>query len=82
MSTQTAQSVLDRHYLEIRCELLNLAASLDRIDHADGAEATHNDERMKLIAEGLKIVSGDGPNRAEQLQLLFSDPYVESWNRK
>ena len=81
MSTMTAQQVLDRHYLEIRCELLNLAAALDRIERHAGAEQAHADPRMRDIRQGLRILSGDGDDRAEQIQILFSDPYREGWNR-
>lgn len=81
MSTMTAQQVLDRHYLEIRCELLNLAAALDRIERHAGAEQTQADPRMRDIRQGLRILSGDGDDRAEQIQILFSDPYREGWNR-
>ena len=80
MAAQTAISVLDRHYLEIRCELLNLAATLDRIERQSGAEAALTDPRMKEIREGLRILSETGTDRAERIQLLFSDPYQPGWN--
>lgn len=79
MSTQTAQTILDRHYLELRCGLLDLAAAFDRIERADGAVA--EDPRMQLLAEGLKIVASSGTDRAERLQLLFSDAYEAGWNK-
>lgn len=81
MATQTALTVLDRHYLELRCELLNVAATLDRIERHSGAEAALRDPRMGQIREGLAILSSSGTDRAERLQLLFSDPYVPGWNR-
>ena len=81
MSTMTAVQVLDRHYLEIRCELLNLAASLDRIERHAGADQALHDRRMQEIRQGIEILSGSGCDRAERLQLLFSDPYREGWNR-
>lgn len=79
---QTAQDILDRHYLELRCGLLDLAAAFDRIERAQGSAATKADPRMQLLAEGLDIVASGGTDRAERLQLLFSDPYVAGWNNK
>ena len=79
---QTAQDILDRHYLELRCGLLDLAAAFDRIERAQGSAATASDPRMQLLARGLDIVASGGTDRAERLQLLFSDPYVDGWNVK
>ena len=76
---QTAQQVLDRHYLEIRCGLLDLAAAFDRLERSDGYLQTALDPRMSLIREGLQILSTSGDDRAERLQLLLSDSYVPHW---
>lgn len=78
--TQTAQEILERHYLEMRCGLLSLAASLDRLARAPGADKIANDERMKLLSDAMAIVASDEDNRAERLQLLLSDEYVAGWN--
>ncbi len=79
--TQTAQEILERQYLEMRCGLLSLAASLDRLNRAPGADKIANDERMKLLSDAMAIVASDEENRAERLQLLLSDEYVAGWNR-
>ena len=76
---QTSQQVLDRHYLEIRCGLLDLAAALDRLERSDGYSQTTSDPRLALIQEGLKILSSSGDDRAERFQLLLSDNYVANW---
>lgn len=78
---QTAADVLERHYLEIRCGLLNLAAALDRVERSDGAAALRDDDRLQLISRGVEIIGSSGDDRAERLQMLFSDSYVEGWNR-
>ncbi len=77
-----AQSVLDRHYLEIRCRILDLAAMLDRVERSPDASAQLADSRMKLIKQGMNILLSSGNDRAERVQLLFSDEYVDGWNRK
>jgi hypothetical protein len=72
-----SQQILDREYLEIRSRILDIAASLDRIQRADGN--VDSDDRMKLIAKALEIVSGSDQHRAEKIQLLFSRDYDNSW---
>jgi hypothetical protein len=78
---QTAADVLERHYLEIRCGLLNLAAALDRIERSDGADDVRDDERLQLISRAVEIIGAGGDDRAERLQMLFSDSYQVGWNR-
>lgn len=78
---QTAADVLERHYLEIRCGLLNLAAALDRIERSDGAAGLRDDGRLRLISRGVEILGSTGDDRAERLQMLFSDEYEAGWNR-
>jgi hypothetical protein len=79
---QTAGQVLERHYLEIRCGLLDLAASLDRIERSDGFNAARDDARINLIQQAIEILSTDGIDRAERIQMLFSDAYERGWNKK
>lgn len=77
----TANDVLNRHFLEIRCGLLDLAAALDRVERSTGADQTRTDARLQQIRQGLQILSQEGTDRAERIQLLFSDQYVDGWNR-
>ena len=72
-----SKQILDREFLEIRAKILQIAASLDRIDRADGDVAT--DEKHELLRKGISILMSDRPDRAEQVQLLFSRAYDESW---
>ncbi len=77
---QTAHDVLERQYLEMRCGILTLAADLDRIERSQQASAVLEDPRMQLIRQGIAILASNGTDRAERVQLLFSDEYVEGWN--
>lgn len=79
---QQATQVLDRHYLEIRCGILDLAAALDRVTRSDAAAEVAQDPRLALIHEALSIVDGPGTDRAERIQMLFSDKYIPGWNEK
>ncbi|MEX0979199.1 MAG: hypothetical protein WDZ48_10120 [Pirellulales bacterium] len=69
--------VLNREFLEIRARLLHVAASLDRIDRAEGSVA--GDARMDMIRKSLTILSAPAADRAEKIQLLFSRPYDAHW---
>jgi len=81
MPTMTADQVLDRHYLELRCGLLDLAAALDRISRSGGSETVAEDGRLKKIRQGIQMLLDEKSGRAEKIQLLFSDEYQPGWNR-
>jgi hypothetical protein len=75
----SAAKLLDREFLLIRSKLIDLAASLDRIRRAPDSVVA--DPRIDTIAEAVQIIAGQTPNRAEQIQILFSLPYDEHWQR-
>ncbi len=81
MATLKADAVLDRHFLELRCEVLNLAAALDRIERSDGYGDVSGDPRLAQLNQGLDILRTAGTDRAERIQLLFSDEYLAGWNK-
>jgi hypothetical protein len=78
----TAPVVLDRIYLEVRCKLLDIAACLDRVARSKGAPAVETDARLAQIAAGIEILNSGGTDRAERIQMLFSDAYVPNWSRR
>ena len=75
----SAREVMDREFLEIRAELLQLAAHFDRIERASGEIA--DDARVQKIRLALEALSSAnvGPHRAEQLQLILSREYDPKW---
>lgn len=73
----SAREVLDREFLEIRAELLRVAASLDRMERSDGAVA--DDPRIEQLHSAIEILQSPGPDRAEKLQMLFSLPFDKEW---
>ncbi len=79
-TTLSAPEILNREFLEIRCKILELAASFDRLDRAEGNAAP--DRRLDLIHEALDVLQGARPDRAEQIQLLFSRAYDDDWQRE
>jgi hypothetical protein len=77
MSSRTANEVLEREFLVVRAKLLEAAAAFDRLDRAEGSVAA--DGRWQRLRKALDVLSSEEPNRAEQLQLLFSLPYDANW---
>ena len=73
----TAPEILSREFLEMRCKILDLAASFDRLDRAEGA--ADNDPRVARLREALTLVLEEPAGRAEQVQLLFSREYDDGW---
>jgi hypothetical protein len=76
-----AADVLDREFLSLRAELLQLAASLDRIQRAAGS-ADLRDPRLNQIRQALDILGRGELNRAEQIQRAFSLPYQSDWRER
>ncbi len=68
----TAKEVMDNYFLEMRAKLLEIAATLDRVDRAAGAEEVRGDARMGFIREALKVLESGEVGRAERIQRLYS----------
>jgi hypothetical protein len=70
LSPLTAVKILDEEFLGIRSRLIDIAAVLDRIRRAPGPVS--DDARLEKIRQALQILADEVPNKAEQIQLLFS----------
>jgi hypothetical protein len=80
-----AEQILTREFLELRCKILDLAASFDRLQRAAGTSTVGsvvNDPRMQRLQQGLQLLLNATDNRAEQVQLLFSREYDAAWPKK
>ena len=82
LKTREALAILDRDFLEIRCKILEIAATLDRIDRAPAHHPEHPDLRLGQIRQALEALSIPGPDRAETIQRIFSLEYDKSWREK
>ncbi|NLS95905.1 MAG: hypothetical protein GXX96_27535 [Planctomycetaceae bacterium] len=74
----SAPEVLNQYYLETRCQLLEVAATLDRLDLAmrrDGNEPVASDPRLERLRTTLDLLADRQatPDRAERVLRLFSD---------
>jgi hypothetical protein len=75
-----ANTVLDREFLKTRAKILEIGAILDRIDRAEGDVGP--DRRRDLLRQGVEILLDDESGRAERIQMLFSLPYREKWQKE
>ena len=75
-----SKQILEREFLEIRAKILQIAASLDRMERADGN--VDGDSKMELLREGLAVLNSDSPGRAEKVQMLFSRAFDETWKEQ
>jgi hypothetical protein len=72
--------VLDRYYLDCRCMLLEIAATLDRYDRAPlpRGESKPVDKRLAQLGQVIAILAQteSQPDRTERILNLLSDPAV------
>ena len=70
-----AQQTLEQYFLEMRWRCLSLAADLDRIERSPGGPSVlTTDPRLAKLRQAINVLlEGKGPNRAEQVQSIFSD---------
>ena len=59
-----ARQVFDRDFLEIRAKILELAASLDRLDRAPGRPGINPDRRVSEVRQALETLLVPEPGRA------------------
>ena len=69
----TRQQVLDLYFMDARSKLIDLAAFLDRVERAEGAD----DFRMTSLRTALQELTSGQKEKAKQVLLAFSDPTTE-----
>ena len=76
-SPMTSDAILERDFLKARAKVLEVAATLDRIDRAEGE--VRDARRRQLLDQGIQALLKVESNRAEQVQLIFSLAYRDDW---
>jgi len=61
--------------------VLEVAASLDRVDRAEPAGNGSDDPRLKKLEQAVHVLLEDGPGRAEKVQKIFSREYDPNWRK-
>lgn len=69
--------VIDQEFLPLRAKILEIAAALDRLDRTRGD--SNMEPRLAKIRSAVEALLNSRDDRAEQVQLIFSRPYVEDW---
>lgn len=67
-SPKTGTELLDHYYLDMRCQLLEYAAALDRIQAAGGTA----DPRLARLQQAAQIATGAAPDRVRRFLELLS----------
>ena len=73
----TRPELFDREFLALRAKILDIAATLDRLDRSPGSLA--GDPRVEQVREAFAVLAGHESDRAERVQLVFSRPYDPNW---
>ena len=81
MTPLSAPQALDAFYLDARCKLLDLAATLDRVDRGTDGATVSTDPRVGRLRAGLELLLSGPGGRAEAVQRLFSLDYDPAWER-
>ena len=74
-----AKLILDREFLEMRCRLIDLAASMDRIERGSDTGEVTTDPRLGLIRGAVCLLVDGHSDRAGRMQMHFSDAYSTDW---
>jgi len=69
----TKKDILDLHFMDARCKLIDLAAFLDRVERHPG-EA---DFRLEALRQAIPLLLADRPDRARAVLESLSDPSSE-----
>ncbi|MAI35619.1 MAG: hypothetical protein CMM07_28615 [Rhodopirellula sp.] len=85
MAMRAASQILTESFLEVRAKLLEVAATLDRIDRSlEAGDSLLNEaqEQRKQIDSAIEILLSESSDRAERLQQLFSRQYESDWRKQ
>jgi hypothetical protein len=77
---RSVHEVFEQEFLPIRAKLLEVAASLDRLDRASGSLSSES--RKSQIHAAIQALLQEDDDRAEQIQLIFSRPFEDDWREK
>lgn len=69
---RSAGETLDIYFLEMRARLLEIGATLDRIDRSARPMEVAADPRLAFVREALAVLQGSGPERARRIAELYS----------
>lgn len=74
---RTADKILLDEFLVVRSKILEIAATLDRLDMALGDVGSM--QQMQRLKAGIEILHDPHGQKAERVQLLMSREYDANW---
>ena len=74
---RTAEQIIADEFMIARAKIVELAATLDRIERATGD--VEDSKNMQLLIQGLHILCDDEVEKAKRVQLLMSRHYDPKW---
>ncbi|TWU41250.1 hypothetical protein Q31b_26890 [Novipirellula aureliae] len=82
MNQRSGSVVFDESFLSVRAKLLEISATLDRVDRAVEANAPLDEaalEQRERVDHAIRLLLSERSDRAENIQLLFSRRYRPNW---
>ena len=77
MAERSAAQIVADEFMIARAKIVELAATLDRIERASGS--VDDSRNMQLLAQGMHILIDDQIEKAKRVQLLMSRDYDPNW---
>ena len=77
MAERSATQIVADEFMIARAKILELAATLDRIERASGS--VDDSKNMQLLVQGMHILIDDQVEKAKRVQLLMSRDYDPNW---
>ena len=77
MAERSAAQIVADEFMIARAKIVELAATLDRIERASGN--VDDSKNMQLLVQGMHILIDDEVEKAKRVQLLMSRTYDPNW---
>lgn len=77
MQADQSSQVFEREFPGLRARILEIAATLDRLERSGGPPK--GDVRWEQVRRALAVLLDVAGDRAEAVQLIFSRPYEVNW---
>ena len=77
LSERSAERIVSDEFMIARAKIVELAATLDRIERANGQ--VDDSKQMQLLANGMQILCDDEVEKTKRVQLLMSRQYDPQW---
>ncbi|KAA1262121.1 hypothetical protein LF1_46820 [Rubripirellula obstinata] len=80
--TRSPNEIFLESFLDVRAKLLEVAATLDRIERAGDELSSDAADLRGKIDQAIAICASSGTDRAERLQHLFSREFDPDWRKE